>query len=86
MIHLILMLVSKQSKVTERITRKHTAREVRPFRVYGQSTRSRVSWDVYKSFLPEEENRGDTSETRTRDHTVTSRARYHYATPTALAN
>ena len=31
-----------------------------------------------------QENKGDTGETRTRDPRVTSRARYHCATPTAL--
>ena len=44
---------------TERITRRHTPREVRPFRVYGQPTRSRVRWHVQRSSLPEEENKGD---------------------------
>ena len=58
----------------ERTTRRHTPREVMPFRVYGQPTRIRIHWHVpNKSSLPEE-NKGDTSETRTRDHKVTSRA------------
>ena len=34
--------------------------------------------------LPEETNKGDTSETRARDPRVTSRARYHCATRAAL--
>ena len=53
---------------------------MRPFRVHGQPTRSRVHWHVHKSSLSEEENKGDISETRTRDHNVTGRARYHCAT------
>ena len=72
------------TKKTERITRRHTPREVRPFRVYGQPTRNRVHWHVRKSSLPEEENKGDTSETPTHDPMVTSRARYHCATPAAI--
>ena len=32
---------------------------------------------MHKSFLPEEGNLGDTSETRTRDPVGASRARYH---------
>ena len=60
---------------TGRITHKHTLREERAVRVYGQPTRSRVYWHVFKSSLPEEENRGGTSETRTRDHMITTRAR-----------
>ena len=71
------------SNKTERITRRHTLREVRHFRVNGQPARSRVRWHVHKSSLPEEENKGDTSENRTRDHSVTSRARYHCAIPAA---
>ena len=51
---------------TERITLRHTLREVSPFRVCGQPTRSRIHWHVHKTSLPEEVNRGDTSETRTR--------------------
>ena len=42
-------------------------------------TRSRVHWHVHMSSLPEEENKGDTRETRTRDTRITSRARYHCA-------
>ena len=51
--------------------------------MYGQLTRIRVHWHVHKSSLPEEENRGDTSETCTREHKVKSRARYHCAAPAA---
>ena len=39
---------------------------------------------MHKFSLPERENKGDTSETRTRDPKVTSHARYHCATPAAL--
>ena len=70
-----------RSQLTERITRRHTPREARPFRVYGQPARSRVHWHKHKSSLPKEENIGDTSEFRTRDRMVTSRARYHCAIP-----
>ena len=66
---------------TERITREHTPREVRPFRVYGQPTGSRGHWHVHKSSLPEEENKGDTSEIRARDPRDTSRARCHAPPP-----
>ena len=72
---------SKNNKKTERIPRRHTLREVRPFQVYGQPTRSRVHRNVHKSSFPEEETRGDTSETRDRDPKVSSRARYQCATP-----
>ena len=72
-----------KQKNTERITRRNTPREVRCFRVYGQPTSSSVHWHLHKSSLPEEENRGDTSETRTRDHGATSCVRYHGATPAA---
>ena len=51
-----------------------------------QPTRSRVHWHVHKSSLPEEENKVDASETRTRDLMVTSRARYHCATHCTTAN
>ena len=63
-------------KTIECITCRHTPREVRPFRVYG----------LHKSSLSEEENKRDTSETRTRDRDpmATSRVRYHCATPAAL--
>ena len=61
---------------TERITRiPPLPRVVRPFRVYGQLTRSRVHWHVHKSSLPEEKNKGDTSETRTRAPRVTIQQR-----------
>ena len=55
---------------TDRITRRHTPREVRRFRVYGQPTSSRLHWHVRKSSLPEEENKGDTSQTRIRAQAV----------------
>ena len=71
-------------KKTEHITRRHASGEVRPFRVYGQPTRSLVHWHVHMSSLPEEENTGDTSETRTRDFRATRRARYHCATPAVV--
>ena len=56
-----LYLLIHGTKKTERITRRHTPREVRPFRVHGQPTRSRVHWHVHKSSFPEEDNKGDTS-------------------------
>ena len=48
---------TRRRRKTERITRRDTLREVRPFRVYGQHTRSRVYRHVHKSSLPEEENK-----------------------------
>ena len=44
---------------------------------------SRIHWHEHKSSLSGEENKGATSETRTHDPWVTSRARYHCATPAA---
>ena len=71
-----LFQAQRYNSLTERIARRHTPREVRLFRVYRQLTRSHVHWHVHKTSSSEEENKGDTSETRTRDLMVTSRARF----------
>ena len=51
-----------------------------------KTERITIHWHVHKSSLPEEESEGDLCETRARDPRVTSRARYHCATPAARAN